>query len=287
MIKEYLKKNYIRYILLAYLVCVSFCVILFFVSRGNVIYSDNSTHIIESGNQEIDIATGISLYPGLYNVEVQYDMVTDALYSGFIYVKDDNVRARGLESVGGPLYQGKTTADCGFSYMDHTNSLRIVMQSYDKEYTVNSVRLVNTGKLWTVLATVITFVAVLSTFACVFIDRAKKGYIAKERVISVFVLSVIFFITILPMLYQNTLSTADDGYHKQRIEGVMAAIKALQIPVRLEPHWVQGYGYANGIFYCDLFLLFPAILRLLGFSLTASYNWYISAVCFDTVAVSF
>ncbi len=261
--------------------------IMFFITRGKVPYSDNTTYVIEAGNQEIDVATGISLYPGVYNVEVQYDMDTDALYSGFVYVKDDNVRARGLESVGGPLYQGKTSADCGFSYMDHTDSLRIVMRSYDLTYTVNSVRIVNTGKLWTIWAFIVTFVAALSIFSSIFIDRAKRGLIPKERVISILILGAVWFITMLPMFYQNTISTADDGYHKQRIEGTMAAIKSLQLPVRLEPHWVQGYGYANGIFYCDLFLFFPAILRLLGFSLTASYNWYISAVCFATVAVAF
>ncbi len=261
--------------------------VMFFASRGKVVYSDNSTHIIEAGNQEIDVATGISLYPGLYNVEVEYDMDTDALYSGFVYVKDDNVRARGLESVGGPLYKGKTKADCGFSYMDHTNSVRIVMQSYDVTYSVNSVRIVNTGKLWSVYAFIVSFVAALSVITCIFVDRAKRGLISKERVITIVVLATVFFITIFPMLYQDTKSTADDGYHKQRIEGVVAALEAFQFPVRLEPHWVQGYGYANGMFYCDLYLVFPAILRLLGFSVTASYNWYISAVCLATVLVSF
>ena len=287
MIKEYAKNKIIRVVGAAYLSCMVLCILFFLLSREKVVYEDNSVYLIPAGNQEMDVATGISLYPGKYEVRVSFDMETDELYGGFVYVNDDNVRARGLESVGGPLYQGRNEAECGFSYMDHTGTLRVTMRSFNESYVVNSIRIVNTGKMWTVTAFVLTVITVLGLLFYIFVDKTKKGEIKKERAITICVLAFVTFITILPMMYQNTESTADDGYHKQRIEGVVSALESFHFPVRLEPHWVQGYGYANGLFYCDLYLVFPAILRILGLSVTAAYNWYVSAVCIATVLVSF
>lgn len=58
-------------------------------------------------------------------------------------------------------------------------------------------------------------------------------------------------------------------------------------PVRLEPQWVHGHGYANGIFYCGTLLLFPALLRIIGFPVTFSYNCYCIALNIATVLIAY
>ncbi len=64
-------------------------------------------------------------------------------------------------------------------------------------------------------------------------------------------------------------------FHLMRIEGLAEGMRDGQFPVRIQPEWYQGHGYAVSVFYGDTFLYIPAILRLLGMSLQNSYKFYI------------
>lgn len=71
-----------------------------------------------------------------------------------------------------------------------------------------------------------------------------------------------------------------------RIEGVKDGLLTGQFPVRLEPRWVFDHGYANGIFYCNLLLYFPALLRMAGFTMTESYAFYCIGLNIATAAIA-
>lgn len=71
---------------------------------------------------------------------------------------------------------------------------------------------------------------------------------------------------------------SDLGYHARRIENIAIGLANRQFPVRIQSDWVGGAGYATGVFYGDLFLYFPAVLRLLGVPITAAYGAYL-ALC--------
>ena len=68
------------------------------------------------------------------------------------------------------------------------------------------------------------------------------------------------------------LVAQDLRFHLARIEGVSRALKYGQFPVRINPIQANGYGNASSIMYPQLFIYFPAILRLLGMSLMNSYK---------------
>lgn len=78
----------------------------------------------------------------------------------------------------------------------------------------------------------------------------------------------------------------DLQFHLMRIEGLAAGIRQGQFPVRLESIWNDKYGYAT-LFYGDLLLYIPALLRLLGVTINDAYNAYILLVNVLTVVVSF
>lgn len=82
------------------------------------------------------------------------------------------------------------------------------------------------------------------------------------------------------------VSGADLTYHLHRIEGVKDGLLTGQFPVRLEPRWVFDHGYANGIFYCNLLLYFPALLRMAGFTMTESYAFYCIGLSIATAAIA-
>ena len=72
-------------------------------------------------------------------------------------------------------------------------------------------------------------------------------------------------------------------FHLNRIEGMKDALLAGQFPVRINAYQLGGYGAPTDIFYPDLFLYFPACLRLLGVSLTTSWRAFLVLVNFLTV----
>ena len=74
----------------------------------------------------------------------------------------------------------------------------------------------------------------------------------------------------MPLLFSGLYSGHDLFFHLNRIEGMASALRAGQLPARIHASTLLGYGYASGVFYPELFLYLPAVLRNLGVSLCAS-----------------
>lgn len=85
-------------------------------------------------------------------------------------------------------------------------------------------------------------------------------------------------------LYQKGLPDSWDlEFHLYRIEGIRKGLQSGQFPVRIQPGWLENNGYASSIFYGDLFLYIPVILRMAGFTMQGAYKFYIGMV--NTAAV--
>ena len=70
----------------------------------------------------------------------------------------------------------------------------------------------------------------------------------------------------------------DIDYHMLRIESLSAGIKQGQFPVRVNPVFLNGFGYASSLFYPDLLLYFPAALRALGLSTILSAKLFLMTI---------
>lgn len=103
----------------------------------------------------------------------------------------------------------------------------------------------------------------------------------------------ILFLTLITLascypLFTDYLTDGHDlPFHMLRIEGIAQGLSYGIFPVKIHPFWANDYGYAAGVFYGDTLLYFPAVLRLLGFSLTESYKAYIVFINLATVLISF
>lgn len=76
-------------------------------------------------------------------------------------------------------------------------------------------------------------------------------------------------------LFTDTILYGDDlYYHLLRIEGIAAGLSN-GFPVKIHPVWAQDYGYAVGVFYGNLFLYFPAFLRLMGCTVQTAYQIFV------------
>lgn len=87
-------------------------------------------------------------------------------------------------------------------------------------------------------------------------------------------LLLLILLTSYPLTLGYPISGDDMDFHMGRIEGMAESFREGQIPQRLNPVFFEGYGYANPVFYGELFLVFPAVMRLTGFRLTTCYMVY-------------
>ena len=80
--------------------------------------------------------------------------------------------------------------------------------------------------------------------------------------------------TSYPLFAGYAFKGHDFDFHIVRIEGIKDGLLAGQFPVRINPDFYYGYGYANSIMYGELLLYIPALLRLAGVSLSDAFLIY-------------
>ena len=78
-----------------------------------------------------------------------------------------------------------------------------------------------------------------------------------------------------PLLMYYLPEGDDLFFHLLRIEGMVEAWKSGQFPVRIQPVWMNGYGYPVSVFYAEGMLSAAGFFRLIGFPLQTSYKMYI------------
>ena len=99
---------------------------------------------------------------------------------------------------------------------------------------------------------------------------------------SEFIFFFLLFLTAFtsaPFFNSDYIQTNDGYYHMLRIEGIKTSLEAGIFPARIHLFILNDAGYGEGFFYPDLFLYFPAILRLLGFGILSAYKIF---VCFSS-----
>lgn len=72
----------------------------------------------------------------------------------------------------------------------------------------------------------------------------------------------------------------DLTYHLLRIESVKEALEAGSFPPRVNPIFLNGYGYGSSLFYPDIFLVIPALLNMMGITLLVSYKIFLFIIIF-------
>ena len=102
------------------------------------------------------------------------------------------------------------------------------------------------------------------------------------------VLCAVAVLTCAPaMTNSGALQGADWSFHLSRIEGIAQGLREGQFPVRVYSIAKDGYGYAPSLFYGELLLYFPAVLRLLGMSVQGAYHTYLLALQLLTAGIAF
>lgn len=99
-----------------------------------------------------------------------------------------------------------------------------------------------------------------------------------------FVLSVLFC---YPYLSNTIMRGHDLDYHLLRITGLAQGLLDGQFPVKIHPQILNGLGYANSLFYPDIFLYISAFLCIIGVSVITSYKILIFIATFATMLIMY
>lgn len=215
----------------------------------------------------------ISLERGSYQVTMDYDLTVDAvritpLYEAS-YGPDDAetiLLTKEFQEKTFELLLPDQVNEFSFQLPELENADDLVIHSITMERTNQSER--------------VRFFVVLCIFCAVDVlfylgRKGRFGAWSVEKRGSVLCIGLIVLFACVPLMTNYLLSGQDLTFHLMRIEGLAEGLRQGQFPVKMQPVWLNDYGYPVSTMYGDLFLYVPAVLRIIGFSLQASYKIYL------------
>ena len=102
----------------------------------------------------------------------------------------------------------------------------------------------------------------------------------RKYLLIVFSALAITIVSLIPFYSESIFNSQDLSFHLSRIDGVLTCLQDRQFPFAIYPFKNNGYGYGSPLFYCDIFLVLPALLYRIGFSLIEAYKIFIFVSCF-------
>lgn len=234
-------------------------------------------------DERIDLTYGpdIELVKGVYWVTVDYECESDQSFmllanNGDIYLQDSILKLpRDLSSVTHRI-----------SFTENVNPFDVLIR-YDGNGTfqINSIAVSQGhGAVTSRILLVFCFCAFILADICILLY--EKIY--KNRIILVSLLGITFLAS-LPLFYEGIShpKLQDLDFHLKRIEAIVYELGNGRFPVKLSSYWNRGYGYPVSIYYGDILLYIPALLRLCGIPLVLAYKLYIFFIQAGTTAISY
>lgn len=241
--------------------------------------------------QDILRTPDLSLAAGKYQATVEYHIENT--------VGDNGVRRHsGIQLK--DSQNGPAVSDSFLILMEDTGTDTVTLTVWQQTDTA-SVRFVDDSGIFTVgsirIVQDMTFaasMAAVTVLCCLALDLAVLGlapssplFAGSRTAIVWIVLGCTVLFASAPILVDGVCLVDDARFHLIRIEGIAQALRNGQFPVRINPIAKDGYGYATSMFYGELFLYFPAVLRLLGVSVQGAYQTFVAAVHLLTAVISY
>jgi len=230
----------------------------------------------ESGAQEIFLQSElVPLRKGIYDVYVYYLTNTDKNRSD---IKAEGNTYAPAKSNGAVLHADNTYEKYRVWVTESLDGLHVTV-SYGGEgtLTVKGVEIRESCTTMTYHAFKLLLVFVVLDFVLWVLWNWRMGKkcfsVSTKRKIFFFILIV--FMASYPVFTNYVIDGIDLEFHLTRIEGIKDGLLAGDFPVKMQPTWLNGHGYAVSVFYGDFLLYIPAVLRMIGFSLQTCYKFYI------------
>lgn len=242
--------------------------------------------------QDILQTPELTLVPGTYEADVIYSYSPTRTVEGRIH--HSNVQlvdaANELSVAEGALVldENRTEQTVLMSVYQPTDTARVIFHNDGGKYTVGGITLTQDMGYAALCAlwVLVCWLAVDGVLLCIL--PASPFYRGGGPAAAFVILTGAVILASSPLLTEGIdLTCADSIFHLQRIEGIAQGLKDGQFPVRLNSEAKNGYGYANSMFYGELFLYIPACLRLLGTSVQDAYKFYAVGIHAATALISY
>lgn len=221
----------------------------------------------------------VKLNRGSYQVTVIYECDQN---QSFLASTDSKSRLD-LKSELVVLPKNRTSVSWKFSLLQSTEDLNISFQYNGKgNFSIKDIKIETDSA-----AGRRTFMVFLIMSVIVDISFLLRRKIVNNKKL-LFSLVVITMLVSMPLFIARGIGYGHDLYfHLMRIEGIVQELKNGKVLSRMPSLWMEGYGYPVSVYYGDLLLYVPAILRVAGFSMTAAYKIYLFLINLGTVIISY
>lgn len=239
-------------------------------------------NLVFSGESIPSREQAITLKRGIYRIDVTYDAAgTD------INVQMHMETSLG-EDAGDIILLSKLENQKAFEYVLYEDSGQVWISSDAKngQGGIQSITICGTEQLEKaecfLLCCFFLFIDLLYLFR-------KKWYhpYSREEKKTALILIMLCILTSIPVFINYIILEQDITFHLMRIEGLAQGIVDGQFPVRIQPIWLNDYGYPVSVMYGDLLLYIPAFLRIMGLSLQFVYKIYVLGINVLTVLIAY
>ena len=261
----------------------------------------NQTYTLDAGAWQVDgegtyRTDSIELPYGIYQVQVFYSCDSDMQYFSNIESVEDGDSTQSSKSVlgsGEHLNAGLTQTSYDLWITSPKALVVVDIFAGEGNMIPGEVRLLQTSRDLYRLAFLV-FVLSIGLNLCISFFRFRKksfetGKEAEFREKAGILLGLLgtILLSCIPLFTDHIYGGSDITYHLLRIGNLKDGFLSGQFPVRIDPAWLFGNGYASSVCYGDIFLYFPAFLRLIGFTLQGSLQWFLAVLNIATCLLSY
>lgn len=272
-------------------------------TQDDLIYeTGESGFYIDRSSSHLYTATPeFTLPKGFYTVEVEYERSNNYLatalevqyvrkwYINQYYQKTFNNALSGRII---PIDPHKVSCDFFAKYDDRPMQVRgyLTEEWEETQYIlIRNIRIVSSPvTAWNFLFHLVTIFIIVDLLLLLY-SIMNRFQISNESKKHIKILVILIFISCIPLMtdYLFIDGASDIKFHLTRIEGLKEGLLNGMFPVKIQPGWLNGHGYATSVFYGDLFLYIPAVIRFFGVSLQASYKFYVLLVNAATALIAY
>ncbi len=229
------------------------------------------TSQISAGSGYAGIVTSgpvISLPAGTYDIAISYKATEEG---NFIQLWD--AEQFGTMEIDGMLPVGNNVHTVRVCYEEPVSDLEVcTFYGGNGDFHVNSVQIncVEGGanvKDSLLIPLLIYVAAIVGYLVYYHLDEQDRC--------AMIILGFVAILASVPCYLNYLVSGHDMPFEVNRITGIASGLQAGQFPVRIHADTFSGHGYAVSVFYPEILLYIPAILYMLGMSLSASIHIYL------------
>ena len=272
-----MKKNTLVMIIMLLIETVIVCALAVSGSRAREdIHFDSQSLIISESAAETPVT---SLDRGIYQVCVQYQGNEDHSWKMDVSRPDglsEYVHAIESDEITLPSYTNEVSENV---YINQHDCQTVISLTTDGTANAGDITGISIYYLRarSVLFRCMTWIfifMVLDSVVWIFASGWWSRISVENRKVICGILGIIFLVN-MPLYTDYLTSGHDLGFHLLRIGNIAEGLLNKTFPVRIQPSWVNGAGYATGVCYGDAFLYLPAVLKMIGFPLRWAYKCYL------------